>query len=37
MNALENPNLLNTNQLPLSSEYSAVKDELVSKLNAIRQ
>lgn len=34
-NPLENPNLLSTNQLPLSDSDSAIKDELVAKLNAI--
>lgn len=33
---LETTNLLNTNQLPLSIEDSAMKDELVSELNSIR-
>ncbi len=36
-NPLENPNLLNANQLPLSDEDSATKDELVSKLLEIHQ
>lgn len=36
-NPLENPNLLNANQLPLSPENSAIKDELVARLNEIRQ
>lgn len=35
-NAFENPNLLNANQLPLSAEDSAIKDELVAELNSIR-
>ena len=35
-NPLENPNLLNSNQLPLSTENSAIKDELTSKLAEIR-
>ncbi|WP_298551078.1 sulfatase-like hydrolase/transferase [uncultured Algibacter sp.] len=37
VNPLEAPNLLNTNQLPLSDENSAVKDNLTSKLIDIRQ
>ena len=36
-NPLENPNLLNANQLPLSAANSAIKDELIAKLNEIRQ
>lgn len=36
-NPFENPNLLNTNQLPLSAANSAIKDELINKLNEIRQ
>lgn len=35
-NPLENPNLLNPNQLPLSTENSTIKDELTSKLSEIR-
>ena len=35
-NDFENPNLLNTNQLPLSAENSAIKDELIAQLNNIR-
>ncbi len=35
-NALEDPNLLNANQLPLSTENDAIKDELTSKLQDIR-
>lgn len=35
-NPLENPNLLNANQLPLSTDNEAVKDELTSKLAEIR-
>jgi arylsulfatase A-like enzyme len=35
-NPLENPNLLNTNQLPLSNSDSAVKDQLTAKLSQIR-
>ncbi len=34
-NPLENPNLLNPNQFPLSSNESATKDELVNKLSEI--
>ncbi len=37
INPLENPNLLNPNQLPLSAENSAIKDELTTRLNEIRQ
>ncbi|MEH6536724.1 MAG: sulfatase-like hydrolase/transferase [Psychroserpens sp.] len=37
INPLENPNLLNPNQLPLSTENSLIKDELISRLNEIRQ
>lgn len=37
VNPFENPNLLNTNQLPLSPSDSAIKDELINKLNEIRQ
>lgn len=33
---LENPNLLNDNQLPLSTENAAIKDELTSRLTEIR-
>lgn len=33
---LENTNLLNTGQLPLSTENSAIKDELIAELNSIR-
>ncbi len=36
-NPFENPNLLNANQLPLSAANSAIKDELINKLNEIRQ
>lgn len=35
-NPLENPNLMSTNQLPLNNENSAIKDELASKLEDIR-
>ncbi|MDG1729524.1 MAG: sulfatase-like hydrolase/transferase [Algibacter sp.] len=35
-NRLENPNLLNANRLPLSTENSMIKDELTSKLQEIR-
>ncbi len=35
-NPLENPNLLNANQLPLSSQNTAIKDELTSELAKIR-
>ncbi|WP_345190162.1 sulfatase-like hydrolase/transferase [Algibacter agarivorans] len=35
-NPLENPNLLNANQLPLSSENALIKDELTAKLLEIR-
>jgi arylsulfatase A-like enzyme len=35
-NPLENPNLLNTNQLPLSNSDSAIKDQLTAKLSQIR-
>jgi len=36
-NPLENPNLLNANQLPLSATDSAMKDALVDRANEIRQ
>ncbi|WP_459209285.1 sulfatase-like hydrolase/transferase [Aquimarina rhabdastrellae] len=36
-NALENPNLLNSNQLPLSTEDEAAKNELQAKLNELTQ
>ncbi len=36
-NALENPNLLNQNQLPLSDADSAIKDELTTEITNIRQ
>lgn len=36
-NTVENPNLLNANQLPLSPENSLIKDELIMKLSEIRQ
>ncbi|WP_298509853.1 sulfatase-like hydrolase/transferase [uncultured Kordia sp.] len=36
-NPFENPNLLNANQLPLSASDSSIKDELVNRLNEIRQ
>ena len=35
-NPLENPNLLNANQLPLSISDSVIKDELIAELNSIR-
>jgi arylsulfatase A-like enzyme len=35
-NPLENPNLLNAHQLPLSVVDSTMKDELVAQLNSIR-
>ncbi len=35
-NPLEDPNLLDAAQLPLSDENSAIKDELVNKINEIR-
>ena len=35
-NPLENPNLLNANQPPLSAVDSAIKDELIAELNSIR-
>ena len=35
-NALENPNLLNANQLPLSDSDSLIKDELIAKVEEIR-
>ncbi|NMH89543.1 sulfatase-like hydrolase/transferase [Flavivirga algicola] len=35
-NPLENPNLLNPNQLPLNSSDSAMKDALATKLSEIR-
>ncbi len=35
-NPLENPNLLNANQPPLSAADSAIKDELIAELNSIR-
>lgn len=37
IDTFENPNLLNANQLPLSDENSAAKDELTMKLSEIRQ
>jgi len=37
INPLENPDLLSTNQLPLSIEDSDIKDELTSELMSIRQ
>ncbi|MGH1385039.1 sulfatase-like hydrolase/transferase [Kordia sp.] len=36
-NPFENPNLLNANQLPLSAADSAMRDELINRLNEIRQ
>ena len=36
-NPLENPNLLNANQLPLSTSDSTIKDELTAKITEIRQ
>lgn len=36
-NPMENPNLLNANQLPLSSQEESIKNELTSKLLEIRQ
>lgn len=36
-NSMENPNLMSTNQLPLSSSDEVIKNELISKLNEIRQ
>ena len=35
-NPLENPNLLNANQLPLNISDSVIKDELIAELNSIR-
>ena len=35
-NPLENPNLLNANQLPLSASDTTIKDELITELNNIR-
>lgn len=35
-NPLENPNLMSINQLPLNTENNAIKDELASKLEDIR-
>lgn len=35
-NPLENPNLLNANQLPLSQEDSDTRDELIAQLSLIR-
>lgn len=35
-NPLESPNLLNANQGPLSAEDSAIRDELITELNSIR-
>jgi arylsulfatase A-like enzyme len=35
-NSLENPNLLNSNQLPLSESNSQIKEELLLKVNEIR-
>lgn len=37
VNPFENPNLLSANQLPLSTSDSAIKDELINRLNEIRQ
>ena len=37
LNPLENPNLLNANQLPLSVSDSAIKDELTTRIAEIRQ
>ncbi|MBC8757019.1 sulfatase-like hydrolase/transferase [Kordia sp. YSTF-M3] len=37
VNPFENPNLLSANQLPLNATDSAIKDELVNRLNEIRQ
>jgi len=37
INPLESPNLLNSNQLPLSSEDEAIKNELILRLVEIRQ
>jgi arylsulfatase A-like enzyme len=37
VNPLENPNLLNASQLPLSDSDSAMKDDLINELNTIRQ
>ena len=36
-NPLENPNLLDASQLPLSNQDSTIKDELTNKVNQIRQ
>jgi arylsulfatase A-like enzyme len=36
-NPMENPNLLNANQLPLSSQDESIKNELTSKLLEIRR
>ena len=36
-NPFENPNLLNANQLPLSSSNAIIKDKLITKVNNIRQ
>lgn len=35
-NAFENPNLLNVNQLPLSTQDEAIMSELISELDVIR-
>ncbi len=37
VNPLENPNLLNASQLPLSSSDAAIKNELITKSTNIRQ
>ena len=37
VSSIESPNLLNVNQLPLSANSTIVKNELVAKLNAIRE
>jgi arylsulfatase A-like enzyme len=37
LNPLENPNLLNANQLPLSSSDEAILEEMIQKLKEIRQ
>ncbi|CAM1333361.1 sulfatase-like hydrolase/transferase [Tenacibaculum aestuariivivum] len=36
-NPLENPNLLSTNQLPLSASDAVIKDELITKVNSLRE
>lgn len=37
LNSFENPNLLNQNQLPLSSSDATIKEELITKVNNLRE